>query len=253
MGAKDKQAKKEKRNFIRFCADLLSGGRMRGKKLKQANVYFISGMCYNCTVFDNLKLPGGYEKKYLEWYTPHPDEALPAYAVRMAAEIDRSKPFVLVGYSFGAVVMQEMNKFLKPEKSIIISSFKSADEVPALFKAVKKTRIAEKMSMKFYSSTEFITEAFNRLIYHSSNEELARFMTVTDPVYIKWAVVQITDWIPRNTSRGRLYHIHGTDDQIFPFDHLKEVFPVEGGDHLMVFKKADVVSPIIDAILLMRD
>lgn len=171
-------------------------GRLVGKwdRRKQKRAYFISGMCYNCKVFDKLTLPKGYRKKYIEWRIPNPDETLSEYAYEMAKNINTSKPFVLIGYSFGA---------------------------------------------------------FNRLFFHASNSEFEEYMTVTDPVYIKWATKQITDWVP-DYPKENLYHIHGTEDQIFPIEQIRNVFPVEGGDHLMVFKKAATVSSILSSILLMK-
>jgi hypothetical protein len=221
-------------------------------KKEDTNVYFISGMCYNCSVFDKIKLPKGFAKKYIEWHIPRIGESLDEYAHTMAQTIDTSRPFILAGYSFGAVIMQEMNKFLTPIKSIIISSFKSEAEIPTLFKAVRRSNLTEYVPMTVYSSTEFITETFNRLIYHMPTSELAQYMTVTDPVYVKWAVKQITEWTP-SAPAGHLYHIHGTIDQIFPFEHIHNAFPVEGGDHLMVLKKADTVSLILGGILLMKE
>lgn len=66
----------------------------RVKKLwkKDINVYFISGMCYNCSVFDKIVLPEGYKKKYIEWYVPIPGQSLREYVSVMAKEIDTSSP-----------------------------------------------------------------------------------------------------------------------------------------------------------------
>lgn len=223
-----------------------------GTKKNDVNVYFISGMCYNCSVFDKLKLPKGFKKKYIEWHIPRPDESLDEYAHTMAGKIDPSHPFVLVGYSFGAVIMQEIDRFLNPVKSIMISSFKSEDEIPNLFRAVRRTNLVERVPMRVYSSTEFITNAFNRFVYNMPTSELAQVMTYTDPAYIKWAVKQITEWVPGG-SHKHLYHIHGTLDQIFPYEHIRNAFPVEDGDHLMVLKKAGIVSSILSGILLMKE
>lgn len=225
---------------------------LKRKWRPETNVYFISGMCYSCCVFDKLKLPKGFKKVYIEWHIPHPDESLAEYTREMAKSIDRSKPFVLVGYSFGAVIIQEMNKFLTPLKSVIISSFKSEAEIPPLFRAVRMTNLVERVPRRIYSSTEFITNAFNRLVYHMPTAELAEVMTYVDPIYVKWAVKQITEWRPANKFL-HLYHIHGTMDQIFPYEQIKKAFPVEDGDHLMVLKKADIVSSILSGVLLMKD
>jgi hypothetical protein len=222
------------------------------KTTPEINVYFISGMCYNCKVFDKLKLPKGYKKVYIEWHIPRMDESLNEYAEEMAQNINKSRPFVLVGYSFGAVIIQEMNLFLTPIKSIIISSFKNKSEVPTLFRAVRFSNLTEKIPKSLYSSTEFITNAFNRFVYNIPTQEISGIMTYTDPVYIKWAIKQITEWVPENKFK-HLYHIHGTEDQIFPYEYIKDAFPVEDGDHLMVMKKADVVSSILGGILLMKE
>lgn len=211
-------------------------------------VYFISGMCYNCKVFDSIILPEGYCKKYIEWIIPEPDMSLAQYAHKMAESIDANHDFVLVGYSFGAVIMQEMNRFLHPMKNIIISSFKDEKEIPLLFKAVKKTHLAKRIPLSTYSHTEFIVDAFNRLVYKKPTETLSEYMTVTDPLYMKWAVEAITQWAPANRCPN-LYHIHGTKDQIFSYGQLTDVYPIEGGDHLMVLKDADAVSSILKKIL----
>lgn len=219
---------------------------------REMNVYFISGMCYNCSVFDRLMLPKGFKRNYIEWLTPKEDESLRSYAKRMAKVINTRRPFILVGYSFGAVIMQEMVRFLYPEKCVIISSFKSKDEVPALFSVVRHAKLAEYMPKKLFEQTEFITNAFNRLVYNTGSDELSEFLTVTDPVYVKWAVEQITNWVPKYRTPN-LYHIHGTEDQVFPFKHIRNVLPVEGGDHLMLVKKSDTVSALLASILLMKE
>lgn len=224
-------------------------GRRRMNRRKERNVYFISGMCYNCTVFDALKLPEGFVRQYIEWHVPRADETLREYALNMASKIDTSRPFVLIGYSFGAVVMQEMCRFVKPEKCVVISSFKHKDEVPPLFRVVKRVNLLEKIPSEIFEATEFVTEAFNRFVYHTTNEKLSHFMTHTDPVYIRWSVERITEWVPDNCA-PRLFHIHGTEDQIFPFKHIINPLPVDGGDHLMVWRKADVVSALLCSVLL---
>lgn len=227
--------------------------KLRGYDEKnEINVYFISGMCYNCTIFDNIELPAGYKKIYLEWHNPQPNETLTEYARTMAQKIDHSLPFVLVGYSFGAVIMQEMSLFLEPLKSIIISSFKREEEIPTLFRAVKRVNLAQRIPMRLYYSTDFITNAFNQFVYQMPTDEVSQFMVYTDPVYIKWAVREITNWIPNNNCE-HLYHIHGTEDQIFPYELIRNAFPVQGGDHLMVLRKANTVSLILGSILLMNE
>jgi len=203
-------------------------------------------------VFDKIKLPEGYNKIYIEWHVPRPDESLEEYARIVAQKIDITKPFMLVGYSFGGVIAQEISCFLSPLKVILISTFKSTEEIPMLFKAARATNAADRIPASVYASTELITELFNRYVYKMPASELAEVMTFIDPVYIKWSIERIINWIPHNKCK-HLYHIHGTEDQIFPYELIKNAFPVEGGDHLMLLKKADIINIILNGILLMKE
>jgi hypothetical protein len=213
------------------------------------NVYFISGMCVNCKVFDKIQLPDGYEKKYIEWYVPNKNESLEIYVRTMTKRIDTTKPFILVGYSFGAIIMQEMNQFLTPKKNIVISSIKSKSEIPLLIRFAGKSRIAKYVPKLLFIANDTMAYFFAHFIYDMSREEIKQYVTCTSPVYMKWAVYQIANWIPKVACKN-LYHIHGIKDQTFPYKQIKDAYTIEGGDHLMVMKKADEVSKILTDILL---
>ncbi|NDW11086.1 alpha/beta hydrolase [Dysgonomonas sp. 520] len=215
---------------------------------RETNVYFVSGMCYNCKVFDNITLPEGFNKIYIEWLIPQKDETLSDYSKRMIAPINTKRPFVLVGYSFGAIILYEMNRYVKPQKNIIISSFKREDETPTLFRLAKSINFAERIPEKAYSATQFITNIFNRLVYTLPTSSLDEYMTQTDPVYIKWSIHQITNWQP-HFLLPNVYHIHGTKDQIFSFKTIKDAIEIKDGDHLMVFKKHKEISENLSQIL----
>ena len=166
----------------------------------------------------------------------------------MAERINTRKPFYLVGYSFGAVIMQEMNSFLSPEKNIIISSMKSEKEIPATFRLARTINFAENLPTRIYASTGFITNIFTRFVYSMPASLLKEYMTFLDPVYIKWSIHHITNWVPKQKIKN-LYHIHGTKDQIFPFEQIENAYTVIDGDHMMVITRAEEVSKIIRDIL----
>ncbi len=213
------------------------------------NVYFISGMCVNCKVFDCIELPPGFERKYMEWRVPAGNESLEEYARTLAEEIDSERLFMLVGYSLGGIVMQEMNKFMRPRRNILISSIKSKEEIPALFRIAKASHIPEYIPKELYVPHKNLSGLFIRLVYDMSVEEILRYVSCTSPEYMKWATCRITTWEPQVLCEN-LYHIHGTKDQIFPYRLIKDAYTIEGGDHLMVIKRADEVSRIFWEILL---
>ena len=212
-------------------------------------VYFLSGMCVNCKVFDKITLPAGYEKQYIEWHIPKDDETLEEYTRAMANNIDTNQPFILVGYSLGGIIMQEMNKFLNPEKNILISSMKSIDEIPPLFRIARKTRITKHLPKQLYITNKSISNLFTRLVYNMPIDDIEKCVTYTSPEYMKWASYQITHWEP-TIKIDNLYHIHGTKDQVFPYKQIQNAFFIEDGDHLMVMKKAEEITKILNEIIL---
>lgn len=215
------------------------------------NVYFVSGFLANCNVFDRLKLPEGFDKKYLEWYIPKGDETLEQYAQKMAEEIDQSSPFVLIGYSFGGMVVQEMNRFLNPLKTIIIASIKDEREKPRLHRIGKRINFVERFPLDISSNINMFNRIYVKYLYHIPPDESSEFINNTDAVYMKWSISQILNWKPSSDLKN-LCHIHGTKDQAFPFSLLHHVdYVVEKGDHLMVFKKHREVSRILSDILLL--
>ena len=212
------------------------------------NVYFISGMCVNCRVFDRIQLPAGYQKNYIEWYVPSMNESLEEYTRNMAKGIDTSKPFILIGYSLGAIVMQEMNRFLHPEQNIVLSSMKSEEEIPALFRLAKKSHLISILPKALFKTNKTITNLFSRIVYDMTPEEIERYITYTQPAYMKWATLQITNWKPTIQCEN-LYHIHGRKDQIFPCQKIKNVEILEGADHLMVLRRTEEINKTLANLL----
>lgn len=212
------------------------------------NVYFISGMCYNCSAFDAIELPKGYNKVYIEWKIPTLNEDLNTYARRMAAKINRRQKIYLVGYSFGGIIVQEIAKFLNVEKIFLISTMKDIEEIPQLFHVAKSINFADRVPNRLYQSSDFMINLFNRYIYSVPTAALSQYMTVIDPTYIHWALKQITNW-ESGSKLENTYHIHGTRDQVFPYEKIIDPITIKGGDHLMVIKRAKEITKIISSIL----
>ena len=75
----------------------------------------------------------------LEWELPIENESLTNYAKRISSKITHEDA-VLVGVSFGGILVQEMEKHIKTRKTIIISSVKSNHEFPRKMKLAKLTK-----------------------------------------------------------------------------------------------------------------
>jgi pimeloyl-ACP methyl ester carboxylesterase len=108
--------------------------------MEKIPVYFMPGMAASSTIFERIHLPEDqFETHLLEWTIPLEGESLAGYAERMAKEIKHENP-VLIGVSFGGVLVQEMARFVKARKVIIISSVKCNAEFPRRMKVAKSIR-----------------------------------------------------------------------------------------------------------------
>src|SRR6476660_7854870 len=107
--------------------------------MKRIPVYFMPGLAASPMIFERIKLPEDqFEVVLLEWLLPLDAESLHDYAVRMAKKVTHENP-VLIGVSFGGILVQEIARVIPVRKTIIISSAKCNSEYPRRFKIAKST------------------------------------------------------------------------------------------------------------------
>ena len=100
------------------------------------SIYLMPGMAASPRIFEFIKFPAEYKVVYLKWIKPNVNETLKSYAKRMSLFINDDRP-VLVGVSFGGILVQEMSKHVKLKKLIIVSSVKSKVELSLSMKFAK--------------------------------------------------------------------------------------------------------------------
>jgi hypothetical protein len=74
-------------------------------------VYCMPGMAASPKIFEYLDFPKPFQIHLLSWIPPKKQETLSAYAQRMCERIEYEHP-VLLGVSFGGVLVQEMAKHI---------------------------------------------------------------------------------------------------------------------------------------------
>jgi hypothetical protein len=213
------------------------------------NVYFVSGLGIDRRIFQKLELPSRFSIHYIDWITPLPHETISHYAQRLSSGIDTSRPFILTGMSFGGIMAVEMNRFIRPEKTIIVSSAATKNGLPPYFKIAGRLQLHKIIPASFLKKPN---KLFHWLFGISTPEEINLFKTLTadaDPQILKWSIDAAVNW--QNTKRPQnLIHIHGSADKLLPVRWVKPDIVVEGGKHFMVFSKADEVSGIIAGIII---
>jgi pimeloyl-ACP methyl ester carboxylesterase len=208
------------------------------------NVYLISGLGADRTVFKNLTFTENVNVHYLDWITPKSKESLPAYALRLAEGIDTSRAFSIIGLSFGGMLATEMASVLRPQRTILISSVSSGNELPWYFRFAGRTGINKIFpALKPASVPRFISSLFG---VETKNDALffRQLMERTDPHFSKWAINSIIEW-NRTESPSGIVRIHGGKDRVLPIRDGKVDFLIPDGGHFMIYNRAEKISEIL--------
>lgn len=208
-------------------------------------IYQVSGLGANQKAFEYLRINPEFETVYLPWIQPETGESLEHYTMRMAEKINTGEDFILMGLSFGGIVVQEMNRFLDPKVNILISTVKNRRELPPFMKLSSKINLHKLVPSSFLTSEKGFSYALFRKLYDAKMPDIYEFFEFRDPYYLKWSIDRIVNW-QNNVEMKNFVHYHGDKDLIFPFSYLHDVEKIPGGTHLMVVQKAKKLSELIN-------
>lgn len=217
-----------------------------GKRMK---VYFISGLGADRKAFERIKLPDNFTIHHLDWIPPVKGESLNDYAKRLAAGIDTSQPFSIVGLSMGGMIASVMTQFLQPHRTILISSAGCNAEFSPLLRFARAVRIYKLIPQIFFCRTLLMA---GRIVLGGKSKHdkmlMRHFASQTDPWFMKWAIGAILTW--KDCKRPKaIFHIHGNADKMLPVKYTKPDFVIEKGSHFMVWTRAGEVSKILAQVL----
>ena len=212
-------------------------------------VYFMPGLAASSTIFEKIKLPESeFEMFYLDWFTPELQENLDSYAKRMSLFVQHDNA-ILIGVSFGGILVQEMKKYLNLKKVIIISSVKSNEELPQKMKLARVTKAYKLLPTGMISNLDSLTKyAFGTMI----KERLKlykKYLTMKDKVYLDWAIENVICW-ERAAIDTAVIHIHGDDDNVFPSTNIANFINVKRGTHIMIINRYKWFNENLPKIIL---
>lgn len=211
-------------------------------------VYFISGLGLHERAFKKIKIPEGIKPVYIKWLACSEDKSFAQYCTDIAAMINSSQPFALVGFSFGGIVAVELSKMLSPAKLIIISSVSTRKELPLYLRLFGFLKLYSILPVRSLNKASAITNWFNNVQNEADKSLINQIIKESDPHFIKWAMDKILNW--HNTTKpGNLYHVHGKNDRLFPCSNVKADKVINGGGHFMVLTHADEINAILRAQL----
>ena len=208
-------------------------------------LYQISGLGANQKAFKNLQLSPDLEIVYIPWLQPEKEETLAHYTERMAESINVNEDFLLMGLSFGGIIVNEMNRFLDPNYNFLVSTIKDRSEMPAYMKFSSFSQAHKVIPSRFFTSDGFLSYSVFRKMYSARIPELKEVFEFRDSYYLKWSMDQIVNW-KNEKELLNFTHYHGDKDIVFPFSNIHDAVKIEGGSHVMVMRNAKKLSELIN-------
>lgn len=201
------------------------------------HLYLMPGMAANPSIFEHIDLPPDrYSIHLLEWIIPEKQESLSSYARRMAQKVTHDHS-VLLGVSFGGVLVQEMAQFLKLRKLIIVSSVKTKYELPRRMKLSRKLKLYKLIPTRLIEDVDTLAKyAFGESIKNRV-ALYQKYLSMNDKRYLSWAIKEMVCWDQQSPPEG-IIHIHGDADPVFPIRYIQNPLVIKGGTHIMVITRA---------------
>ena len=207
------------------------------------------GLAASAAIFERIVLPEDiFETVLLEWEIPLEKETLPEYAKRIVQKIQHPNP-VLIGVSFGGILVQEMTRFIEARKVIIISSVKTNVEFPRRMKVAKTTKAYKLIPTNLVANVESLSKFSFGYKIDQRLKLYEKFLRVRDKRYLDWAVEQVILW-ERTIADEKVVHIHGDDDDVFPIKQIQNCIVVKGGTHAMILVKYKWLNENLPRIIL---
>ncbi|PCJ93400.1 MAG: alpha/beta hydrolase [Flavobacteriaceae bacterium] len=216
---------------------------------EKLHVYLMPGMAANPSIFNNISLPSEqFETHFLEWHVPKKGCSIQEYAMEMCKNVKHKDP-ILLGVSFGGMLVQEMAKLMPVQKVIIVSSVKHKSELPKRMIFAKYTKIHKLLPTGLVNNVELLAKyAFGEPVTKRL-ELYEKYLSVRDKYYIDWSIDQIVNW-QHTEHLPNLVHIHGDSDPVFPISHIKDCIPVKNGTHTMIIHRSKWFNEQLAAIIL---
>ena len=213
------------------------------------HVYFMPGMAANSTIFNQIILPSDiFEKHVLDWFLPERGMTLTEYALVMCLKIEH-KDIVLVGVSFGGMLVQEMAKHISTRKVIVISSVKLTSELPKRMIFAKYTKIHKLLPTGLVNNVELLAKyAFGETVTKRL-QLYEQYLSIKDKYYIDWSIDQIVNW-NQATCPPNVVHIHGEKDNVFPIHYIKDCITIKNGSHTMIIHRFKWFNEHLPKIIL---
>ncbi len=215
---------------------------------KSPRIFFFTGLGADERAFSYLKIKTSLQQIYVAWLKPEKQEPLINYCHRLVEKYKIEEGDILIGLSFGGLVVTEINRFIKPALSILISSVSTRRELPLAYRAAGRINLHYLIPKSSLNKTNQLRYYLFGLKKPAQRQLFDEIVTNADPDFVQWAIDIIVHW-ENSKKPENLFIIHGTSDRIMPTHKASSDFIIKGGSHFLTWENAEDVSAIIRQLI----
>lgn len=213
----------------------------------RSNIYVISGLGADSSVFCRLNLPG-YKLCHVEWVETKKGETMQEYAKRLLPQIKEENPIVM-GLSLGGMLALEVSKLIPVKKVISLSSVVSYHELPLAYKLAGILRLQRILPVHWFAKGNKFTQWIFGVHTAEDRVILNQVFKNLDRSFLYWALNAVLTWENRKLPKN-LLRIHGSSDMILPRKRKSQYdVVISKGTHLMLLDQHKDVSAAILSVL----
>ncbi|MDG1342015.1 MAG: alpha/beta hydrolase [Flavobacteriaceae bacterium] len=218
--------------------------------MDEIDVYCMPGMAASPKIFEFISLPKPFRIHLLSWIPPDKEESLSSYAKRMCERITSENP-ILLGVSFGGVLVQEIAKHIPVQKVIIVSSIKTNEELPLPMKMARTTNAHKLLPTQWINNLDALALfAFGKGI-KKRLELYQKYLSERNPDYLNWSINALVNWDQLEVPTS-VVHIHGEKDTVFPIKYLSNPYIRIKGGHAAIMTQAQWFNSELPDIILKK-
>ena len=216
--------------------------------MKLIHVYCMPGMAASPKIFEFIDIKNPFKFHFLSWFSPNRKETLSQYAGRMCERVEFDNP-ILLGVSFGGVLVQEMAKHIKVSQVVIISSIKTNLELPLSMRMAQKTNAHKLLPTQWINNIDALALfTFGKGI-QKRLELYQKYLSERNSEYLDWAIDALVNWDHSELNES-VIHIHGNKDSVFTVKNICKPFIKISGGHAIIITQANWFNQNLPNILL---
>jgi len=215
---------------------------------RKTKLYVVSGLGTGAKAFENMFFENNLELVFIDWLIPKKKENFTSYITRMSESINKDEEFYLLGYSFGGIIVQEINRIKPAKQTVILGSIKSHREKSSFFRWNRILQVYKFLPMRMLSSKKALSWLLFKDAKNIKYEKIYDYISVRDSYYLRWSIHQILNW--KGEEQKDVIQIMGDRDVIFPLKNSNPDYIIKNASHLFPITHPKETSVILKKIFV---